>query len=95
MNTTTPSASLVEQHPSRPLAQFSFPRPAALAIVLLATLVALAVATVVVLQVLAVMPYHVLSIPVVVAGGVLLVATPTLVWEVGVAVVDERTAEGV
>lgn len=64
------------------------PRVVGLTLVGLAVAVALLATTLLVLFAVSVTPDGVVSVPVVVAGGLLLVAVPTLVWELGLAVVE-------
>lgn len=102
MNTTTRQLRTAsDRYPAlrrfAPSLSWSLARPFALAGVVVATLVALAAATMLVLAVvdsLSVVSVGALGIPLVVAGAILLVAVPTVVWEFGVAVVEDSPRAG-
>ena len=64
------------------------PRPLAVAAVGFAALFALVATTTLVLSVVSIGPASPLGVPVVLAGGLVIVAAPTVVWRVGVDAVE-------
>ena len=69
------------------------PRTVSLILLAFAAAVAAFAATLLVLFVAGIGPTGVPGVPVVLAGGVLLVAAPTLVWELGLAMLDASVDE--
>lgn len=91
MNTNTTQNSLESVDTATRSTDYTapIPRAVALASVGLATAFALLVSTLLVLLVVSAGPAGIAGVPVVMAGTFTIVAAPTIVWQVGLELVDD------